>query len=55
MGAKRNAYISVGKFDCKRPVRKLTMDLKKIGWIHLAQDRDQWRSLLNTVIILRFL
>jgi len=31
------------------------MDLKNIGWevvdwINLAQDRDQWRPLLNTVI-----
>jgi hypothetical protein len=33
------------------------MDLKEIGWngtdwIHLAQDRDQWRDLVNTVTIL---
>jgi hypothetical protein len=24
-------------------------------WIHLAQDRDQWRALLNTVMKLRVL
>jgi hypothetical protein len=26
------------------------MDLASggIGWIHLAQDRDQWRPLVNT-------
>jgi hypothetical protein len=34
------------------------MDLEEIGyddvdWIHLAQDRDQERILLNTVINLR--
>jgi hypothetical protein len=30
------------------------MDLREIGcggmdWIHLAQDREQWRALVNTV------
>jgi hypothetical protein len=34
------------------------MDLREIGccdmdWIHLAQDRDQWRALVNTVMDLR--
>jgi len=34
------------------------MDLKEIGWevvvwIYLAQDRDQWRALLKTVMNLR--
>jgi hypothetical protein len=34
------------------------MDLRKIGWggmdwIDLAQDRDQWRVLVNTVMNLR--
>jgi hypothetical protein len=24
-----------------------------MDWIDLAQDRDQWRTLLNTVMILR--
>jgi hypothetical protein len=34
------------------------MDLREIGWghmdwIYLAQDRDQWRALVNTVMNLR--
>jgi hypothetical protein len=34
------------------------MDFKKIGWggkdwIHLAQDRDQWKVLVNMVMNLR--
>jgi hypothetical protein len=34
------------------------MDLREIGWegvgwIHLAQDRDQWQSLVNTIMNFR--
>jgi hypothetical protein len=34
------------------------MDLREIGWedvdwMHLAQDRDQWKSLVNAVMNLR--
>jgi hypothetical protein len=34
------------------------MDLRETGWesvgrIHLAQDRDQWRDLVNTLTNLR--
>jgi hypothetical protein len=36
----------------------LKMDLREIGWdgvdwIYLAQDRDQWRALVNTVMKFR--
>jgi len=35
------------------------MDLKEIGWevmewIPLAQDKDQWRTFVNTAMNLRF-
>jgi hypothetical protein len=34
------------------------MDLREVGWeavewMHVAQDRDQWRGLVNTVMNLR--
>jgi hypothetical protein len=67
MGEKRNAYRkSLGKPEGKRPlgiprcrwVGNIKMDLREIGWggmdcIHLAQDRNQWRALVNTVMSLR--
>jgi hypothetical protein len=38
----------------------IRMDLREIGWgsvdwIQLAQDRDRWRDLVNTVMNLRVL
>jgi hypothetical protein len=62
-GETRNAYrILMGKPEGKRPRRRwvdsIEMDLGEIGWdgmdwIDLAQDRDQWRALVNTVMNLR--
>jgi hypothetical protein len=39
-------------------VNNIKMDLREIerddvDWIDLAQDRDQWRTLVNTVMDLR--
>jgi hypothetical protein len=36
-------------------VNNIKMDLRQIGsdgvdWIDMAQDRDQWRALLNAVL-----
>jgi hypothetical protein len=30
------------------------MEWKGVDWMHLAQDRDQWRALVNTVMNLGF-
>jgi hypothetical protein len=60
----RNAYrILVGNPEGKRPlgrprrrwVDNIKMDLRELGWdwIDLAQDRDQWRALVNAVMDLR--
>jgi hypothetical protein len=56
----------VGKPDGKKPlgrpsrrwVDNIKMDLREIGWdcvdwIDLAQDRVQWRALVNTVMYFR--
>jgi hypothetical protein len=39
-------------------VDNIKMDLREIGWggmdwIDLAQDKDKWRALMNTVMNLR--
>jgi hypothetical protein len=41
-----------------RWVDNMKIDLREIGWdgmdwIDLAQDRDQWRALVNTIMDLR--
>jgi hypothetical protein len=56
----------VGKPEGKRPlgrprrrwVDNVKMDLRGIGWggmdwIELAQDKDQWKDIVNTVMSLR--
>jgi hypothetical protein len=42
----------------RRWLESIKMDLRETGWdgmdwIDLAQDRDQWRALMNTVMNLR--
>jgi hypothetical protein len=67
MGKKRNAYgLLVGKPERKRPLGRprnwwmdnIKMDLGDMGWrdvawIGLAQDRNRWRALVNSVLNLR--
>jgi hypothetical protein len=67
MGEKRNACrILVGKPEGKRSLGRprrgweynVKMDVGGIGWggmewIDLAEDRDQWRALVNTSVKFR--
>jgi hypothetical protein len=67
MGEKTNANgLLVGKPEGKRPLGRprhrwmdnIKMNLREIGWdgmdwIDLAQDRDQWRALVNMAMNLR--
>jgi hypothetical protein len=67
MGEVRGAYNNLcGRPEGRRPLGRprrrwednIKMDLRGIGfgvadWIHLAQVRDRWRALVNTVINLR--
>jgi hypothetical protein len=66
MGEKNAYRILVGKSEGKKPlgrsrrkwVDNIKMDLRERGWdgidwFDLAQDRNQWRALENTVMNLR--
>jgi hypothetical protein len=69
MGEKRNVYkLLLGKPEGKRPLGKprhgwiynIRMDVLEIGLgdvdcIDLAEDRDKWRALVNSVMNLRVL
>jgi hypothetical protein len=67
IGDERNAHkILVGKREGKRPLGRpkhtwednIKLDLRYLewggmGWIDLAQDRDQWRAVVSMVMNLR--
>jgi hypothetical protein len=67
MGERRGAYRAlVGKSEGRRPLGRprhrwednIKMDLRGVGcggadWVDLAEDRDRWRALVYTVMILR--
>ena len=66
MVERRGIYrVLVGKPEGKRPPGRtrcrwedIKMDLQEVGcggmdWIELAQDRDRWRTLVNTVMNLQ--
>jgi hypothetical protein len=64
---KRNAHgVLVGKSEVKKPLGRprsrwegnIKINVREIGWsgtdlIHLTQDREQWRALVNKIMNLR--
>jgi hypothetical protein len=69
MGEGRSVYrVLAEKPEGKRPLARprrrwedgIKIDLREVGsggveWIHLAQDRDRWRAVVNAVMNLRLL
>ena len=66
MGEGRGVHrVLVGKPEGKRPLGRprrnwednIKMDIREVGgggdWMELAQGRDRWRALVNTVMNLR--
>jgi hypothetical protein len=67
MGERRGAYrVLVKELEGKRPLGKhkhiweynITVILEEVGrsnrdWIDLAQDKDTWRAVVNTVMSFR--
>jgi hypothetical protein len=59
--SRKETYISKKKplgIPRRRWVDNIKMDLREtrwdgVDWIYMAQDRDQWRGLVNTVLKLR--
>jgi hypothetical protein len=68
-GERKGVYMGlVGKPEVKRPLGRprlrwednIKMDFQEVGylcmdWIDVAQDRNRWRALVNTVMNLRVL
>ena len=67
MGARKSVYrVFVGKPEGKKPLGRprrrwednIKVGLQEVGygvmdWIHVSQDRDMWRALVNSVMKLR--
>jgi hypothetical protein len=56
LGGRRKPGWTEIKWDisaARRWVDNIKIGCDGIDWIDLAQDRDQWRALVNTVINLR--
>jgi hypothetical protein len=62
-GRKKVYKVLVGKPEGKRPlgrpgsrwecgvkVHRREMGWEGVGWVHLAQDRDRWRAVMNAVM-----
>jgi hypothetical protein len=59
MGGKKNAHrvlrsLGTPKFSCEDNIKINLKEIRwgGIDWIYLAQDRDQWRALVNIVMSL---